>query len=151
MSWMKIPGIPRNSIQAPSPTIVFSTREGSWSTEVIVKGYRYTVWTRIEIVTPRDFSPLLLFLCWLMCSVRIPAGSHTVAASSKWYTYLEISWPVGCSTGPTTLDFTKFNISRPRNYGLMDFTTESLYRVSLSPPDTFKYILFEICSSNLPT
>ena len=33
--------------------------------------------------------------------------------------------PVGCFTGPTTLDFMKFNISRPRNYGLMDFTTES--------------------------
>lgn len=35
------------------------------------------VWTRIEIVTPPDFSPLLPFLCWLMCSVRIPAGSLT--------------------------------------------------------------------------
>lgn len=34
------------------------------------------VWTRIEIVTPPDFSPLLPFLCWLMCSVRIP---HTVS------------------------------------------------------------------------
>lgn len=69
-------------------------------------------------IVPHDFS---------YGSVILPPGPPMA-----WYTgilkmiYISRNlMPVGCFTGPTTLDFMKFNISRPRNYGLMDFTTES--------------------------
>lgn len=90
-------------------------------------------------IVPHDFS---------YGSVILPPGPPMA-----WYTgilkmiYISRNlMPVGCFTGPTTLDFMKFNISRPRNYGLMDFTTESTESWMCS---NGIYIYFEIYFSNL--
>lgn len=81
----------------------------------------------------------------------VPWFSHRVPPLVAWYILKMIYisrnlMPVGCFTGPTTLDFMKFNISRPRNYGLMDFTTESTESWMCS---NGIYIYFEIYFSNL--
>lgn len=90
-------------------------------------------------------------LC-LMTSLMVPWFSHRVPPWPGTPGILKMIYisrnlmPVGCFTGPTTLDFMKFNISRPRNYGLMDFTTESTESWMCS---NGIYIYFEIYFSNL--
>lgn len=82
------------------------------------------------IVEDRKWTRIHVKLC-LMTSLMVPWFSHRVPPWPGTPGILKMIYisrnlmPVGCFTGPTTLDFMKFNISRPRNYGLMDFTTES--------------------------
>lgn len=110
-----------NENSSDSAAIVFSTRfahSRSWSTMVI------------SLKIGNGHGSMWNCASWLLLWFRdSPTGSpHWWPGTPGILKMIYISrnlMPVGCFTGPTTLDFMKFNISRPRNYGLMDFTTES--------------------------
>lgn len=131
-----------NENSSDSAAIVFSTRfahSRSWSTMVI------------SLKIGNGHGSMWNCASWLLLWFRdSPTGSpHWWPGTPGILKMIYISrnlMPVGCFTGPTTLDFMKFNISRPRNYGLMDFTTESTESWMCS---NGIYIYFEIYFSNL--
>lgn len=131
-----------NENSSDSAAIVFSTRfahSRSWSTMVI------------SLKIGNGHGSMWNCASWLLLWFRdSPTGSlHWWPGTPGILKMIYISrnlMPVGCFTGPTTLDFMKFNISRPRNYGLMDFTTESTESWMRS---NGIYIYFEIYFSNL--
>lgn len=130
-----------NENSSDSAAIVFSMRfahSRSWSTMVI------------SLKIGNGHGSMWNCASWLLLWFRdSPTGSPPWPGTPGILKMIYISrnlMPVGCFTGPTTLDFMKFNISRPRNYGLMDFTTESTESWMCS---NGIYIYFEIYFSNL--